>query len=227
MALSSGATFSEKVNEKGFSIHEPKEEIMSLVNKLLRKTQSSPPQFEREFFENTNRSDHPLRLARHTYQQLSETSKGQEEMYLFMVEDILYSSLYATFYEQLLFTIKENPALATPLIEAFEKDHDERERIIAEMTEYHLNYIINEGHCDGCPVCENHSDVDEIVKIFHSGDFEFFKDLYLGMQTIQFAMEELIFDLSPEREEWYQDYTAENISKFRQNIIDHVEKSAN
>ena len=143
-----------------------------------------------------------------------------------MVEDILYSSLYATFYEQLLYTIKENPALAIPLIEAFQKDSEERENIINNMTEFHLSYIINGGQCEGCPVCDNHADVDEIVEVFHNGNFTFFKNLYLGMQTIQYAMEELIYDLSPDRPDWYQDFDAETVLKFRQNIIEFVETNS-
>lgn len=199
---------------------------MSLVNKLLKRQSRETPAFEREFFANTERSDHPLKMALHTYTQLQETSKSIEETYLYMVEDILHSSLYATFYEQLLYTMKENPNVAIPLIQAFENDQAERERLISEMSEYHLSYIVNGGKCKGCPVCENHSDVDEIVEVFHSGDFDFFKTLYLGMQTIQFAMEELIYDLSPERPEWYADFDPDTILKFRQNIIDHVEKAS-
>ncbi len=196
---------------------------MSLVKKLLKKPSTEIPAFEREFFADTDRSDHPLKMAIHTYTQLTETSQSIEETYLFMVEDILHSSLYATFYEQLLYTIKENPQLALPLIEAFEKDQQERERLISEMSEYHLSYIVNGGQCKGCPVCENHGDVDEIVEVFHSGDFDFFKTLYIGMQTIQFAMEELIYDLGPDRPEWYQDFDPDKILKFRQNIIASVE----
>jgi hypothetical protein len=197
---------------------------MSLVKKFIEpKFRRQPLPFRSFFFEDTLRTDHPYRMALHTYNQLRETSAGQEELYLFMVEDVIYSSLYATFYEQLLFALKDNMSVARDLIDTFEKDHEERERLIAQQTEYHLSFIINEGQCSGCPACENHNDVSELVSLFHGGDFEFFKTLYLGMQTIQFTMEELIYELAPENSEWYGSFTPDNILEFRQEIIDFVE----
>lgn len=197
---------------------------MSLVKKFIEpKFRRQPLPFRSFFFEDTVRTDHPYRMALHTYNQLRETSAGQEELYLFMVEDVIYSSLYATFYEQLLFALKDNMSVARDLIDTFEKDHEERERLIAQQTEYHLSFIINEGQCSGCPACENHNDVFELVSLFHGGDFEFFKTLYLGMQTIQFTMEELIYELAPENSEWYGSFTPDNILEFRQEIIDFVE----
>lgn len=197
---------------------------MSLVKKFIEpKLRTQPLPFRSFFFENTDRTDHPYRMALHTFNQLRETSLGQEELYLFMVEDVIYSSLYATFYEQLLFTVKENTAVATDLIQTFERDNEERERLIAEQTEYHLSYILNGGQCSGCPACDNHNDVSELVSLFHSGDFDFFKTLYLGMQTIQFTMEEMIYDLAPENPQWYKSFTPENILEFRQEIIEYVE----
>ncbi len=197
---------------------------MSLVKKLTSATlrpQQAP--FRSFFFEDTERTDHPYRMAVHTYNQLQETTSSPEEAYLFMVEDIIYSSLYATFYEQLLFTLKDNKDVAKELIETFEQDHREREQLIAEQTEYHLSYILNHGQCEGCPACDNHGDVAELVELFHNGDYQFFKTLYIGMQTIQFTMEELIYDLAPDKSEWYKSFTPETILEFRQEIIEYVE----
>lgn len=197
---------------------------MSLIKKeLTPRLNKKTPLFFQTFFDIDDRSDHPYKMAVHTYYQLQETSGSLEEAYLYMLEDIIYSSLYATFYEQLFFTIRENPEVAPALIKAFEKDHEERERIIASQTENHLSYILNEGQCKGCPACENHEDVAELVSAFHGGDFEFFKLLYLGMQTIQFAMEELAYDYAPEEPHWYQEFTPENILEYRQRIIQYVE----
>lgn len=197
---------------------------MSLIRKettpRLRKV---TPHFFQSFFDNTERSDHPYKLAIHTYYQLQETAGSQEESYLYMLEDIIYSSLYATFYETLLNTVRDNPLIATELIEAFEGDQEERETIIAAQTENHLAFILNEGKCSGCPACENHNDVAELVSTFHSGDFDFFRMLYLGMQTIQYAMEELIYDYAPDEPHWYAEFTPENILEYRQRIIEFVE----
>ena len=120
-----------------------KEGIMSLVKKIFtreRKEQSRPA-FAEAFFSDESRTDHPFSLAMHTYKQLQETANSQEEVFLFMIEDVIFSSLYATFYEQLLFTARENPHLALPLIANFEQDQAERERMISEQTENHLNFL--------------------------------------------------------------------------------------
>ncbi len=199
---------------------------MSLVKRIFtRETKKAArPEFMDVFFKDQSRSDHPYALAMHTYKQLQETSSSKEEVFLFMVEDVIFSSLYATFYEQLLFTARENPDLAIPLIINFEKDQSERERIISEQTQNHLNFILHGGHCEGCSSCENHSDVAELLPYVTAGDFDFFKNLYIGMQAIQFAMEELIYDNTPEHLEWLADFTPEQILEFRQMIIDYAEK---
>jgi hypothetical protein len=205
-------------------VDKAKEGIMSLIKKEHSpRLTNETPKFFQTFFNLDERSDHPYKMAVHTYYQLQETTGSPEEAYLFMLEDIIYSSLYATFYEQLLFTVKENPLVAEELITAFEADHEERERIIAGQTENHLSFILNEGKCSGCPACENHGDVAELVSSFHGGDFEFFKLLYLGMQTIQYAMEELSYDYAPEEPHWYPEFTPENILEYRQRIIEYVE----
>jgi hypothetical protein len=199
-------------------------EQMSLVKRIIQpKLRKQSLAFREFFFSETDRSDHPHRMAMHTFNQLQESASSQEETYLFMIEDIIYSSLYATFYESLLFTLKENKDVANDLIDTFEKDHEERERLIAEQTEYHLSYILNKGQCNGCPACDNHGDVVELVPLFHGGDFEFFKSLYIGMQTIQFAMEELIYDLARENHSWFSEFTPTNVLEFRQEIIEYVE----
>ncbi|MAF76711.1 MAG: hypothetical protein CME60_01020 [Halobacteriovoraceae bacterium] len=199
---------------------------MSLVKKIFtreRKEQSRPA-FAEAFFSDESRTDHPFSLAMHTYKQLQETANSQEEVFLFMIEDVIFSSLYATFYEQLLFTARENPHLALPLIANFEQDQAERERMISEQTENHLNFILAGGSCEGCSSCDNHADVSELLPFVEQGHFDFFKNLYIGMQAIQFAMEELIYDLTPDHMQWLEDYTPEKVLEFRQMIIDYAEK---
>ena len=199
---------------------------MSLVKKLINPLRSKDPkkvEFIADFFTDTERSDHPFKLAMHTYNQLTETTGSREEIFLFMIEDVIFTSLYATFYEQLLFTAKENPAVAVDLINHFEKDHEERERVIAEQTQYHLNFILNDGQCEGCPACDNHNDVAELIPLVKKGDYQFFKNLYLGMQTIQYAMEELIYDKLTLSPEWLGSLSPENILSFRQLVIEYAE----
>ena len=197
---------------------------MSLIKKDIKpRLTKNNPEFINSFFHEENRTDHPYKLALHTYNQLQETSETREEAYVFMLEDIIFSSLYATFYEQLLFTIKENPEVGPELITVFQKDQEEREKIISGQTENHLAFVLNEGYCPGCTACENHGDVAELIALFHNGDFDFFKTLYLGMQTIQFAMEELIYDFAIEQTAWYDEFSPENVLEYRQRIIRYVE----
>ncbi len=199
---------------------------MSLVKKIFVRNRSEEvrPEFMESFLRDQSRSDHPHIMALHTYKQLQETTNSQEEVFLYMIEDVIFSSLYATFYEQLLFTARENPTLAVDLINNFEKDQEERERVISEQTQNHLAFILNGGQCEGCSSCENHNDVAELLPYVMAGDFQFFKGLYIGMQSIQFAMEELIYDLTPDHLEWLIDYTPERVLEFRQMIIDYAEK---
>lgn len=200
---------------------------MSLVKKIFvrnNKEKELHPEFMEYFLRDQKRSDHPYVMALHTYKQLQETTNSQEEVFLYMIEDVIFSSLYATFYEQLLFTARENPSLAVALIANFEKDQEERERVISEQTQNHLSFILNGGQCEGCVSCDNHGDVAELLPYVMAGDFQFFKNLYIGMQAIQFAMEELIYDLTPDHPKWLMDYTPENILQFRQMIIDYAEK---
>jgi len=199
---------------------------MSLVKKLISPLKGHDPKkvpFVADFFSDTERSDHPFKLAMHTYNQLTETTGSREEIFLFMIEDVIFTSLYATFYEQLLSTAKENPSVAERLINLFENDSEERERVIAEQTQYHLNYILDDGKCAGCPACDNHADVAELIPLIKKGDYQFFKSLYLGMQTIQFAMEELIYDKLTMHPEWLQNLNPENILEFRKLVIDFAE----
>ena len=43
------------------------------------------------------------------------------------------------------------------------------------------------------------------------------------MQTIQFAMEELIYDFAIEQTAWYDEFSPENVLEYRQRIIRYVE----
>ncbi|PIP94439.1 MAG: hypothetical protein COW00_16555 [Bdellovibrio sp. CG12_big_fil_rev_8_21_14_0_65_39_13] len=162
-------------------------------------------------------------LALQSYQELRKQCKTQEEFMLFLLEDIIFTSLSATFYEEVFNTAKENPSLAHALIDEFEKDTDSREQNIAELTEFHARYIMNNGKCPGCPACSNHSDVHELLVYWKQNDMQFFSRLYIGMQTIKFAMEDLLYMGLIERPELIQKIDRTAILNFRQDIIDWVE----
>jgi hypothetical protein len=199
---------------------------MGLIKNFLPKlkNEKKPNPYFTYFLEGRERSDHPYNLALGSYAQLRESAQVQDEIFLYMVEDILASSLYATFYEELLNTIAQNPQYTSQLIEAFSKDETNREQIIATQSQHHFNYLLNDGHCDGCTVCDHHADVAEVLPQLKSANLPFFRNLYLGMQTIQFAMEELTFDMLRENPDWTAGVRQEEIGELRKNIFSYVEK---
>lgn len=198
---------------------------MGLINNLIPKLKKKSIHPYLEFlFKDESRQDHPYNLATDAFNNLRETAASQDEFFLFMIEDILSSSLYATFYEELIKTIHENKKLTQALIEAFSNDEEKREQVIAEQSQYHLNYLLNDGKCEGCPVCNNHQDVAEIIPHLKAANLSFFQNLYLGMQTIQFSMEELIYDMIPQNEEWSSTLNQKCIIEIRKEIFEYTEK---
>lgn len=191
----------------------------------IKKQKANHPYFD-YFVEERQREDHPYNMALDSYKQLRSSAQTQDELFLYMVEDVLSSSLYATFYEELLKTIYENPQYTKELIEAFAKDESKRERVVAEQAQLHLNYLLNDGHCEGCSVCEHHADVADILPELKNANLPFFRTLYLGMQTIQYAMEELTYDMIAHKQDWHKNIKANDITELRKEIYNYVEKLA-
>lgn len=169
-------------------------------------------------------ADFPYTLALSSYDKLKETATSEEELFYFLMEDCIFTSLYATFYEELLVAVKMNPELAIPLINRFADDSEERERMIAEQTQHHLSFIENKGLCPGCPCCDNHQDVSELITYWQKGDIDFFTNLFIGMQTIQFSMEHLIYDVIPSTPASKDLLDHKSILEFRQYIFDYSEE---
>jgi hypothetical protein len=168
--------------------------------------------------------DFPFTLAQQTFAKLKETAPNENELFLYLLEDIIYTSIYATFYEQLFITIRQNPDVGIELIDQFSADAKEREAVIAQLTQYHVSFIENKGLCPGCPACENHTDVAELINYYMKGDIDFFENLYLGMQTIQYSMEHLLYDIVPSNPTMVTDLTNQNLLEFRQYVFDYVEE---
>lgn len=202
---------------------------MSLVNKLknrFRNTQQkgllSNPFFP-FFMRLEGESEFPFVLALNTLEHLEETVSTDRELMECLLEDIIFSSIYATFYEQLFVTMKENPEHAVALIDKFSEGAHQREQVIATQTQLHFDYIKNNGICAGCECCENHPDVDELIPPHQKMQLDFFIKLYLGMQSIQFSMEHLLYDILPHRQDLFEHLTEKNVLGFRQAIIDYTE----
>lgn len=166
----------------------------------------------------------PFLLAIRALEELETTVESDQQLIEYLLEDIMFASIYATFYEHLFVCIQENQHLAVELIDKFSEGGQEREMLIASQTHHHLQYIMNRGNCEGCEACDNHGDVEELIEPWEAGDIQFFIKLYLGMQSIQFAMEQLLYDILPHRADLYDDLTTDNILEFRQFVVDFSDK---
>ena len=180
----------------------------------------------KKFYELENLEDAPFKMALTAYNALKRDASTTEDLYCFLIEDAMFSSIYATFFEHLLITLAQYPQHALQLIEKFEADSAEREQIIATQAQNHFNFIDNYGMCDGCTSCENHTDVSQLIEPYQKGDIDFFTELYIGMQTIQFTLEYIVYDLIPSEPEIISALNHGNIVKLRQTVYSYAQLKA-
>jgi len=178
-----------------------------------------------DFFESTkNNEDFSFNAAIDLFQKIDSAATSEDQLIQFCVEDIIFSSLYATIYEELLVTCRDHLDLAVPLIEEFLKNSDEREQKIITQAQQHYQYLENNGECAGCGCCENHADVTELLPHLQRRDLNFFIKLYVGMQTIQMAFEQLIYDTLPNDLTLLDSITKEDVLAFREYIFNFTEE---
>jgi len=144
-----------------------------------------------EFYCNGDNS--PFQKAVANYSELEENTKSKDELISCLLEDIIYTSISMTFYEKLLLVISANKALGSALVAEFTKQANKREDITTIQTFQHVNYIEQNGHCDGCKCCDNHHEVSELINYWKNQDFDFFIKMYIGMRTIKITFEEFIY----------------------------------
>lgn len=168
--------------------------------------------------------DAPFEQGLEALEQLELSSESEQELMGFFLEDIVFTSLYATFYETILVAIKQNPTVAERLISEFANDVEARERVIAIQAHHHVQYILNHGQCKGCAFCDNHKDVNEIIEPWLNQEYDFFCGLYVGMKTIQFAMEQLLYQHVPANPNLIQALGHGNVLELRQRIFEYAEK---
>lgn len=194
-----------------------------MMEKFFNRTKENESKpLSKIFYELENSQAAPYDLALNSFNELKETTKSAEELFFFLIEDSIYISLYATFYEELVKCLKDNPESADDLIKRFAEVHEERERLIATEAQNHVSFIENLGVCEGCNSCENHGDVAELIEHYQKGDIDFFIDLYIGMQTIQNSMETLIYDFLPENGELIQMLSTKDIAEWRAQIFEYA-----
>jgi hypothetical protein len=196
-----------------------------MMDKLFKKGQKQNP-LAQTFYELEQLEDSPFQLAMASYQAMKNETKSGEELFYYMIEDAMFSSIYATYFEHLMSTMYQHQNHALALVEKFSDDAGEREQSIAEQSQNHLTFIENFGMCDGCSSCDNHKDVAQLIAPFQKGDINFFTELYIGMQTIQFTMEFLLYEIIPTNPELIKALTPENILHLRQTIYNYAQLRA-
>ena len=95
-----------------------------------------------DFFESLkDEEDFPFMMAIDLFQKIDSAATSEEQLILFCLEDIIFSSLYSTIYEELIITCRDNPDVAIPLIEKFLQGAEDREQKIIIQAQQHLEYI--------------------------------------------------------------------------------------
>lgn len=201
---------------------------MGLVRKVLGKTDrektDSPAKLLKYFYSLEGTEHFPLSLALNSLEAVNSHAANEDDYLLCLLEDTVFSSLYVTFYEQIFSTIRDNPEMTIPLIETFADDREEREKVISIQTQNHVNFIEKNGNCPGCSSCDNHGDVAELAQYWVRRDTAFFENLYVGMQTIQFAMEHLLYEVIPQNTDLTETLSPSTILKYRQDIFNYTAK---
>jgi len=197
---------------------------MALIKDLSKK--------EKEFHKNPfiswfvageGQDDFPFKMAMESLTRLEESAKNEEELANFLLEDIIIFSLNATYYEQIMTTVHDAPGTLEEMIAGFKDNEKIREKEVSAQALNHINFILNEGFCAGCTSCKFHQDVEELIGPWGAGNIDFFLNLYIGMQTINLALNDLLLKEMPNRPEFFPFLTSENILSLRRYIIDYTE----
>jgi hypothetical protein len=172
-----------------------------------------------------SRVEGPFSRALSQLDELEQESADSSELLFLLLEDTVFSSIYATFYEELFLNFKDaTDEQREQLVSLFEQSSEQRDRLIAEQTQGHVDYIMRGGDCPGCTSCQFHQDVDDLVGKWRQQDLNFFVTLYVGMQTIQISFEQLLYDYLESNDRIVHYFSAENILGLRQFIMEYAER---
>lgn len=193
---------------------------MALFN--LKKNQKKDPFLDFYFsLEDSNRF--PFKMALDNLKHLEHEVGSDEDLLFCTLEDSVFSSLQATYYEEMFQALKDNPDVFNELIHKFNDSKESRDQLILSQAQKHVNYIVRGGMCQGCDQCENHKDVDELIPYYQNGDISFFIKIYLGMQAIHLGMESLLFDFLPTHSDFVGELSRERVFEYRSAIFKHAE----
>ena len=218
-------TFSDIVKVYGLIYLEPLMSLMRKVMGSLKRPLISPPQEFVDFFHmSEGESDSPFSLALSELDHLQERCLDEDDFLNYSLDEIIYISLNATFFEELFIVIQENQGLGKQLIDKFTEKAQEREALILAQTQAHSSYIKSNGVCHGCDFCEYHQDVHELLSTWHNKKVDFFVDMYVGMFTIHFTFEQILYDLLTVNPSYYNSFSREKLTAFRQYLFNYAKK---
>ncbi len=188
---------------------------------------SQPNSFIEYFIEREESGDSAYLAAIETLSSLKNSASDMNEFQEILLEDIIFTSLNATYYEHLFVSLKDNPQYLLKLIDRFSEDAETRDNEIALQGQDHFNYILNRGTCVGCKSCAHHADVEDLVGKWEEENLDFFITLYIGMQTIQYGLDQLLYDLLPSDASLVEKISMESILEFRQFVYKYSEHKLN
>jgi len=153
---------------------------------------------------------------------VEKTTDTPRKLMEYLMEDIIFTALYTTIYEELFVTLKKHPEIALRLIERFSDSSSERDQLINIHTQNHMNFIMKNGECSGCTSCEGHSDLAPLIVHWHKGDLPYFIKLYLEVQTIHSGLERILYDYIPGHQSIIDHINEQVIGQYRQYIANLV-----
>lgn len=171
-----------------------------------------------------NREESPYQQAVRGLKSLKELSKNPDEELLFLTQDIINTALSTTIIEELLNTIRAHQDVALQLIEKFSDSSDERDLQINSHTMNHLNYIRSNGECSGCTSCEGHDDIAPLISPWMRKNNDFFKRLYLEVQTIYCALERVLYEYIPKNPEIISEINTTTLNELREYLATNIHK---
>jgi len=182
-----------------------------------------------EFLKSLEQTDgHPLLFAFEGFNILKKEAKNDEELAIFLLEDIIFSSLYTTYCEQFFLELnKSDLNLVSNFIQDFELKSPSREQEIALQVEAHTQYILNQGECEGCNYCSNHTDLNNLLEKWNEGAVEYFMELYIGMQTIQSFFDQILYDYLPDSPQIVRKLSLKTIDKIRDYLMKMSKEDTN
>jgi len=197
--------------------------LLGNISGPLRKRPSSNP--FTEYFEATIESeDFAFFAALDALDSILKQATGDEELITLLLEECIYSALLATHNENLILGLKNDPQSMDRLLKDYEYQTTAREQMITKHVVYHSDYINNFGFCDGCDQCRYHPDVNDLITPWSNKDLNFFINLYVGMCTINFAFDQVIFELIPNSPKILVNMDQPRIQEFRLKVFELSEK---